>query len=184
MRLSVKLSLATGLGIFGGLIIPGYERVQREATLFRDDVRRDHPTMGKMVAFLAELAAERNDPERALQVVEDANAWQSQLPIRWVPDARAPRRAPPTTLESQGEDGPQLLTRVPCRIGRAGYLELEESLGSAQRYVRGTLVRSLLVTLLLVALSGGIIIGLGYWLARRFSTLNAPFPILSARAER
>ena len=169
VRLSLKISAATALGICAILIVHGYTRVNREIWLFESDVQSDHRLLGRAVAIMASAAADRMGPDRAIEIVEDLNFRESRVEISWVHDPLAPPTAASTTVrreEHKGESA-KLFTRVSARVAGPGYIELRESLQPIAQYTRETVTRTALITLALIAISTATIFGLGWLLLGR-----------------
>lgn len=169
MRLSLKISAATALGICVILIVHGYTRVNREISLFESDVQSDHRLLGRAVAIMASAASDRMGAERAIEIVEDLNFRESRVEIGWVPDPLSPPTATSTIVrreEHKGE-GAMLFTRVSARVDGPGYIELRESLQPIAQYTRETIARTAFITLALIASSSAIIFGLGWLLLGR-----------------
>jgi signal transduction histidine kinase len=179
VRLSLKISAATALGICLVLIVHGYTRVNREVWLYESDVQNDHRLLGRAVAIMASAAAERVGSERALEIVDDLNFRESRVEIRWLPDSSAPPTTKSTTEHRETSDGQAvLITRVSARVDGAGYIQLRESLQPIAQHARETLSRTVLITLVLIASSSAIIFGLGWLL------LGRPLRLVTEQAAR
>jgi two-component system NtrC family sensor kinase len=177
MRLSLKISAATALGICLVLIVHGYTRVNREVSLYESDVQNDHRLLGRAVAIMASAAAERVGPDHALEIVDDLNFRESRVEIRWLPDPAAPGTAKSTIEHRENKDGQAtLVTRVSARVDGPGFIQLRESLQPIAQYARETLSRTVAITLALIAISSAIIFGLGWLL------LGRPLRLVTAQA--
>jgi two-component system NtrC family sensor kinase len=168
VRLSLKISAATALGICVILIVHGYTRVNREIALFENDVQSDHALLGRAVAIMSSAATERMGAERGLELVEDLNFRESRVEIGWVSDPKAPPTAKSTQVWREERAGrTELVTRVSARVAGPGYIVLRESLLPITQHARDTAWRTALVTLILITSSSAIIFGLGWLLLGR-----------------
>ncbi|HWO09115.1 MAG TPA: histidine kinase, partial [Polyangiaceae bacterium] len=84
MRLALKVVLVTVLGTLAVLVVFGYLRTRREIALFDSDIRNDHALIGTTLAVCVASTWGAAGPERALALVEQANAARDYLTIRWV----------------------------------------------------------------------------------------------------
>jgi two-component system, NtrC family, sensor kinase len=178
VRLSLKISAATALGICVILITHGYTRVNREIALFESDVQSDHRLLGRAVAIMASAATDRMGAERGLEIVEDLNFRESRVEIKWISDASAPPTATSTTVRREDHQGSSavLVTRVSARVAGPGFIQLRESLQPISLYARETASRTAFITLALIASSSAIIFGLGWLL------LGRPLRLVMAQA--
>ncbi|HET6336055.1 MAG TPA: HAMP domain-containing sensor histidine kinase [Polyangiales bacterium] len=181
MRLSLKISAFTAIGILLVLSTDGYLRGQRELRSLRNDIERDHRALGRILVTVTTVTAERAGPKPALQLLEDVNFRESGIDIRWHERARQGVSDAPRAIVSKVETNPttgdrELVTMIPLVIGSPGDLVLRESLASADSYVFSTIRSTLGTSLLLIALSTLIIFGVGWWL------LGTPLRLLVARA--
>ncbi len=174
MRLSLKLALATTLGVAMVLGAYSFLRIRREARYFEEDMRRDHRTLAQALALGASVLARRSGPDEALAFIEESNAQRSHVHILWVDDRRVRAAsggalAVRSWVDSAAERGEHLVTRVPLRLdaGRAGFIEIRESLANRETYLRGTLVRHVIITCVLVLLCGSIILAGGSFMLGR-----------------
>jgi signal transduction histidine kinase len=169
VRLSLKISAATALGICVILIAHGYSRVNRDIALFENDVQSDHRLLGRAVAIMASAASDRVGSQRALEIVEDLNFRESRVEIRWIADPSAPPTAKSTTVRREERDDQNaiLVTRVSGRVAGPGFIELRESLQPIAQQARDTAGRTMFITLALIASSSAIIFGLGWLLLGR-----------------
>jgi signal transduction histidine kinase len=181
MRLSLKISFFTALGILVVLSADGYLRAQQELARLRTDIARDHRSLGRMLAAAATVTAARAGAARARELLEDVNFRESGIDMRWEPSAHGRATGAATSIVSQvakvpDEDDYELVTRIPLPLDEPGELVLRESLVNAQRYVSATIKSTLGTSVLLIALSSAIIFGVGWWL------LGTPLRLLVARA--
>jgi two-component system NtrC family sensor kinase len=84
VRLALKVVLATVLGTLAVLVVFGYLRMRRELALFDSDIRHDHALIGTTLALCVASTWSTAGAERALGLVEQANADRESLTIRWV----------------------------------------------------------------------------------------------------
>jgi len=177
MRLSLKLSLFTALGILVVLAGDGYLRVQREHKRLMDELRRDHYSLAHALKLAAEASADRAGPQRALQLLKDVDRRESGLEIRWAAD---PLRALKKTTSAVTQDAATrrryLVTRIPLQLGQPGQLVLSQSLSTTDKYTSATVVGALQLSVLLIVLSTAIIFAVGWWL------LGTPLRMLVASA--
>ena len=171
-RIRTKLTLAAALAIAVVMASHAVFRVERESESFLDDVRRDHRVLGHALAETTGALIERAGPEEALWAVAEADRRRGHVTIRWetTDDGGA-------SAGEVSEDGRRVfLTRVPVQthVGRFGTLELRESLDAHDRYLRDTVVRVSVVTLLILLASAGAV-HLAGWLIldRRLTPLVA-----------
>jgi signal transduction histidine kinase len=185
MRLSLKVGAITALGVCILLLFYGVLRVHRESAAFELDMRRDHHTLGITLAATAKAAADRVGTEQALALLEDVNMIRSDIAIGFVPDSSAANAKPRTgvvtdSLAESRKDHPErmLVSRFPTSLGTTGYLVLRESMQDEDAYVSETKTRVATMTLVIMAISAGMIFGLGYWLVGR------PMRLLADKAQR
>lgn len=179
MRLSLKISAFTAIGILLVLSTDGYLRSQRELRRLRDDIARDHRSLGRMLVTAAAVTAERAGTSRALELLEDVNFRESGIDISWQAWAPSERTRITVTSSMESEEpgsDPALVTRIPLALGVPGELVLRESLASAATYTSAALWSTLGTSLLLIALSTAIIFGVGWWL------LGTPLRLLVGQA--
>ncbi|XXX75524.1 HAMP domain-containing sensor histidine kinase [Sorangium sp. So ce134] len=185
MKLARKLTLALVFGVFLVLALSAYVQIRREARIFENDVQRDHHAMGRALAAAVTGVWRSEGPARALRLVEDANERERQVDIRWVwldeqaDEAHRPRLAPELLVAvSQGqavvhriprEGADVLVTCVPVPVtgGRAGALELSESLAGARRTIRSMILSTTVTTAALTLVCGLLTTSLGVGLVGR-----------------
>ena len=190
MKLVPKLSLAFVTGTFIVLAGNGYFRVQRDVALFDSDRARDDVLIGETLAAAVETVWKSDGPERALAVVDQANARGPRVQVRWVwlegaeplamsrDEARALRSGAPLTRID--EDGERRFTfvRVAVPDARPGALEVSESLAPEHAYVRQTVLSTVLTALVMGAFCVLLAYALGAWIVGR------PMRALAAKARR
>jgi two-component system NtrC family sensor kinase len=196
MRLALKVVLATVLGVLAVLTVFGWLRAQREIALFDSDMRKDHALIATTLSVCVASTWSSAGPERALELIERANADRPGVRIGWVHrDGRTAMGAPVFTLPSVAElgaidhavaDDPDssehdfLVTRLPVRDrGQLlGAIEIAESLKVRDDYVQTSIASTIGATMVLVALSGTIALVLGVWWVGR------PLKLLASKAQR
>src|SRR5512133_1757582 len=131
MRLALKLILATVIGIVAVFMSFGIVRARREVALFDSDMRKDHTLIGSTLGLCVANTWRTSGPNRALELVSQADAARPDLRIGWIhPDGTESSRAPvlspstvPTTqkvdhqVRHPSSDPTQefLVTRIPVR---------------------------------------------------------------------
>jgi two-component system, NtrC family, sensor kinase len=185
MRLALKVVLATVLGTLAVLVVFGYLRTRREIALFDSDIRNDHGLIGATLAVCVASTWQSAGPERALDLVTQANADRPYLTISWVyPDGHQPHDAafaapfptgPFDRIEHQVMDGPDqeqpsfLVTYVPVRdrTRLLGAVVIAESLSVRDAYLRSSIGNTIAATLSMVLVSGVVVLVFGVWLVGR-----------------
>lgn len=186
MKLAAKLVALIVLGIILWWAVEGYFSVQREVELFDTDMKQDAHLLGDSMKHLIVDVWRSGGQARAMQFIQDMNADEHPMQIRWVwldapsgdpSGPRAPReqvepvrRGQEVHLTIRDEQGHgYLYTYVPVPTGgeRPGAVELAESLAVADAYTRATVVRTVVSTGAMLALSVLVVVGLGFWLVGR-----------------
>ena len=184
MRLALKVVLATVLGTLAVLVVFGYLRTRREVALFDSDIRNDHSLIGTTLATCVASTWATAGSERALALVEQANAARDYLTIRWVYSeqhegsaAHAPMfplgahdRVEHRVLAPPEEHGQSfLVTHVPVRDRGVliGAIEIAESLEVRDTYLRSSIWSTVLATASMVLVSGVVVLVFGVWLVGR-----------------
>ena len=177
MRLTVKIIVAAVLGILVVLGVSAWTRVLREIALFESQMRFDADLLGRTVAGAAARVWSTVGQAQALDVIDDANARQRRVAIRFVwleappgskqaPHAAAQalsavREGVDVSLRESAEGAiytyvPLLLTGLPPAA-----LELRESLAEERAYIQRTWEHAAIVTLVLMAVCTLLVAGLG-----------------------
>ena len=184
MKLARKLTLFLLLAMCIVLALDAWVGIWRETRLLEKDMRTDQRDTGRALASAIADTWERDGHDRALALVDEANARALQLQFRWVdadgasgsqhrltPAARADlEKDIPVTQAVRGDDGrDRLLTYVPVRTGGQlrGALQVSESLWPKHQHVRSLVVHRLITTATLAALFGLLATVLGAWLVGR-----------------
>jgi len=188
MKLTAKLVSILLLGIILLLAIDGYISIQRETHLFEANMRRNALLLGRAMKGLVADSWNADGGTRAEQLIEDANAEEDRVSIRWVwldatseSDLRLRPRVPRERLEpllrgeeislrSRDQDGDEYLhTYVPVAVDeqRPGALELSESLSELGEYSHHNLIRTLVLVGVLLLGSGLLVVPLGIRLVGR-----------------
>ncbi|MCC6524002.1 MAG: HAMP domain-containing histidine kinase [Polyangiaceae bacterium] len=177
MKLAVRLAAMLTVALAAILAFNGYSRVERELEVFDEDDQRDHETVGRAlgsavehtwraegeagVRALLERASHAEHGLRARLVWLDAPAEDPGAPL--VPGVTTERVARGMPLERvpDGRDG-LLVSYVPVRgVGRPAAVELAESGTTEHEYLRTTVRRTLVSSLVLVAACGVIVLAFG-----------------------
>jgi two-component system, NtrC family, sensor kinase len=196
MRLALKVVLATVLGTLAVLVVFGYLRTRREIALFDSDIRNDHALIGTTLAVCVASTWSTAGPDRALGLVDQANAARDYLTIRWVyPDTdphatgdhrphyplRPEQNVEHRVLELSGEgDQDFLVSHVPVHSeGQLlGAIEIAESLSVRDAFLRSSILNTVLATASMVLVSGMVVLVFGVWLVGR------PLGLLANKANR
>ncbi len=197
MKLAFKFTAFFLLGMGAVLAVHFYLRVQRELALFDEDFRSDHESMGRDLAAAVLRIWKVSGEASALSFVEEANASKSQISIRWIGTGLSENSSAPTNISARqlavltndgsvlseltGTNNKKVLqTYVPVIDNGQwlGALELSESLADAQEYIQTTIIRQIVATTIIVAVTGFIALVLGVWFVGR------PVRLLVARAQR
>ena len=160
MKLARKLILSMVIGLTLVLAANAYYRVRRELSAFDDDMRLDHQVLAAVLSRSVTSVWERSGREAALRDLAATPPQSTMVRVRWLEEEELRRRAPAQDL---------LYTDVPITIAgeRKGYIEIRESRHFQQSYVRATLLRSLVLTLLAVASVAAVATVLGIFFVGR-----------------
>jgi two-component system, NtrC family, sensor kinase len=166
MKLTAKLVSILLFGIVLLLAIDGYISIDHETDLFEANMRRDALLLGRAMKGLVADSWNTDGGARAQQLIEDANAEEDRVSIRWVwldvtseSDLRHRPRVPREELEPvlrgedislryRDQDGDEYLltyARVAVDEQRPGALELSESLSELAEYSYHSLIRTLVL---------------------------------------
>ncbi len=194
MKLARKLTLAILSVMVAVLVANALERIVRDKQVLREDIRRDHRTLGRALRAIVPDVWREDGPGRALSLIEATNQQESAIYLRWVWPDESGENAPHVAFggsealkhsrhaEVVAERGnvSWLYTYVPIRLhdGRVGAVELRESLAFESEQMRGTIVRTLLSTLLIALLAGV----LTSWLGVSF--VGRPIALIMEKARR
>ena len=180
MRLTTKLTLALACAILAVLGVDALLVVHNKAGMFEDAMRRDAEVLGRTIAAAAGRVWSTAGEAQARDLVQNANASESGVAIRWVhlaPEAGRSRR-PEVPLERIGRlmpgQGRSIRFRAPGAAHDALYtyyaiaiplpsraIELRESLELERDYVHQTILRGVLTTSVLVAMCAAVALVLG-----------------------
>jgi signal transduction histidine kinase len=186
MKLLWKLTLTMLVGICIVLAGHGYLRVRREIASFHSDMTRDHYKMGQAFAAAVAEIWESVGRTRALEMIAEANEARQEVLIRWVEFDASPKNRfrPHVELDTLASvrDGKQLVKVHPSPDGTdslytyipvattgppMGALELSESLAPATAYIRTSILRIVVTTLILIALCTLVATLVGGWFVSR-----------------
>ncbi len=166
MRLTVKLIIALSLAILFVLGVNAFVRINREAALFEDDMRKDSALMGRSLAGAVSRIWTTVGEAEALDLVENADERESYVKVRWLwleepgaeqLDAAARRHLAEGKVVVLKAPDPRdgelsLFTYVPVSLpdARPAAIELGESLSAEKEYLRKTILQAVIATLVLV----------------------------------
>jgi signal transduction histidine kinase len=184
MRLAFRLAVWLLVGVIAVQLAYGYARFRREVALFESDIRQDHLLLGTTLAVVTARVLATRGPAAAGDVVEDTNVHNVDVRIRWIgpeeepavldslpEEARATIEEDRTWSEVRdvAGEGRRLFTWVPVPAAErtGGMIELSESLAAEQAYVRTSVERATTAALLTIALTGSLIVVLGFLLVGR-----------------
>jgi two-component system, NtrC family, sensor kinase len=158
VRVTYKLTLAWVIGITLVLAVDGYFRLQRQVVLFETDMRRDASLMGRTLAGLVNQVWQSEGERRVVELLERTSRGDADVSIRWVWIDEVPGGAHPhapaavaegllageaSVVHAEHREGAEALftyVRVPeVGGGRAGAIEVRESLALREAYLRKTL---------------------------------------------
>jgi len=182
MKLARKLTFAILAVMVAVLSLNALERVVRDRRLVRDDIRRDHRSLGHALQVVVQESFREDGEQRALKLVEAANQRESAARISWRWLERGERPGPLSEAQQRalvrGEDVesvaqrlglPWLYTYAPVRLddGRVGTIELAEPLAFEDEIVRAVVLRTIMSTLLIGVLAALVTNWLGVWMVGR-----------------
>ena len=140
MKLARKLILATLAGIALVLAASAYFRITRELEMFERDMIMDHAVLARTLAGAMARVWEEKGRDEALSLLANVSTPDGRFRVRWV-DGEVPV-TPALSRERHYTDVP-----IQVRGQAVGFVELSESRGYEQAYVRDTLVRTAWATL-------------------------------------
>jgi signal transduction histidine kinase len=192
VKLAQKLSLTLVVGVLIVVAAFAYPRIRRETSLFENDMRRDHVLMGTILSAVLADVWILDGEKRALAVLDRANASKEGVSLRWIwfDEPRTSTHGPwldaahlrgvsvkkPLQLIS-AQSVPALLneraefmfTVLPLNVpgGRAGALEISESLAPRAAYVRSTIYNMLFSSGITALVCGIVAAATGRWFVGR-----------------
>jgi two-component system NtrC family sensor kinase len=156
MRLARKLILSMVIGLTVVLAANSFYRVRRELAAFDEDMQQDHDVMAQVLKSAVTSVWASQGRDAAMRLIVGAKPPSKMLRVHWI-DGDG----------SQGETTTSgvLVTRVPIAVGGSlmGFVEISESRDFARAYVRNTVLRSFVLTLVAVLCVGAISTALGIW---------------------
>ncbi|MDJ0765832.1 MAG: ATP-binding protein [Myxococcota bacterium] len=173
MRLTWKIALTIAVTICVVLGVDGYLRVHRQIALFEADIERDHLSMGRATAAALTEAWLSHGEQLALELIEGIGRKTKRVLIRWIPlsqgndstldRARYPQdmidqvvksKQPMSWISSSKEAGRRLSTYVPVvpTSNVVGVIEITESLAPQKTYIRTTILRTVVTTLVMIVI--------------------------------
>jgi two-component system NtrC family sensor kinase len=180
MQLSLKLGLATALGISAALAANGFLRLQEEMALFETDMSRDHEAFGRALALAAQAVARRHGFDEAREMIDAANSMEPRVTIEFIEGRARHHAGHQVSLSAllSAAPLPELVSEVPTELARASYVRVSEKRDAQRERVRRVLVRQGITTAVLIAVSTAIIFALGQWF------LGRPLRLLVAKVRR
>jgi signal transduction histidine kinase len=182
MQLARKLTLAILALVVAMLVLNAVERVYRDRRAIRDDIRRDHRSLGHALQVVVRESFREDGEQRALSLVEAANQRESTVQITWLwlparGHARRLSERQRLTL-ARGDDAELvapngqvawLYSYFPVLLhdGRFGAIEIGESLGPEGEIVRAAVLRTVFSSFALAVLAALLTSWLGVWLVGR-----------------
>jgi two-component system NtrC family sensor kinase len=173
MKLALRLAAAIMIALTCLLIVHTYVIVQREIGLFSNDMDRHAYLVGRTLAGVVPDMWQVGGTDRVRQVITDANGQEDPLTARWVLiDSAAPSESRPllhprdlTALVRGQEvlqhvhlsdDQPRIVAYFPLSLPgqRLSAIEISEPLAPMYWYTLNTLVRSLVLLLAVIVISG------------------------------
>lgn len=186
MKLTLKLVLVVLAVIVFVLSIAGYLRVQRKVETFQDNMVEDGRLLGQVLSSLLTDAWQRYGPDRAHQLLAEADASTRRFSFRWLPpeeltaaldrvhldqDEQAALLRGTTivvkTRDAHGRAALATYALVTLSSGPPGVVEIVESLAGVQEYVQDTILETLGVGLALIVFSGCLLLLVGLGLIGR-----------------
>ena len=156
MRLARKLILSMVIGLTVVLAANAFYRVRRELSAFDQDMKQDHEILAQVLESAVTAVWVSKGRDAAMQLIAGAKPTSKMLHIRWVDGG---------SVQGEGERANLLVTQVPIAVdgSLAGFVEISESRAFARDYVRSTVIRSFLLTLVAVICVGALTTILGIW---------------------
>ena len=193
MRLTIKITLATLLGVVLIFSVYSYLSIQREREQLKRNLSREARHIGESLRVIVKELWQQHGEDEALGFLVRANQGYSETLVRWVwvidtaPTPYKPRvplshldrlRFEETvTLMAASDEGHDfLLTYLPVLTpsGRIGAIELTESMEEMHDYVQESLRRSAIVVAALVVSGLLLMTVLGsIWVGRPMRKLRA-----------
>jgi len=154
MKLARKLILSTIVGLVVVLSTNAYYRVQRELAAFDREMRQNHEVLARVLERSASDLWSTQGREAALIFLRTVQAPDQVPHIRWLEGSSVP---PPMSTSSM------MVSHFPVHVGGqvVGTLELSQPRDFAATYVRTTIVRSIVLTLVAVLTVGALATILG-----------------------
>src|SRR5450759_1348720 len=160
MKLARKLILSMVVGLALVLAANAYYRVRRELAAFDEDMRQDHQVLASVLSRAVTTLWESSGRDAALRMLAMTTPTPHMLRVHWIDGEGLPGRVPVKEL---------LFTDVPVWVGGEfkGTIEISESRQFQRAYVRTTLIRSSLLTLLALLSTGALSTVIGIWFVGR-----------------
>ncbi|TKB26948.1 HAMP domain-containing histidine kinase [Desulfopila sp. IMCC35006] len=176
MKLFSKIYTYLLLGIIGMLIIDGNVNYEAELKQFDIDMADNARQIGWIVSGMISHTWQESGPEKAIQLIDDANRADHLITIRWVwldelktvhgqviPELQTHLNneiSSPfsfTALNEHRQEQRYTFMAVDIPGDRPGAIQLTQSLVPREKFIQRMLIRSLSITTLLALISGIII---------------------------
>lgn len=185
MKLATKLVAVVLIEIVLLLGVDAYIATQHETSQTSDEMKRDAHLLGSALKECLLQTWRTQGQSEALSLLRRANVDQADVRVRWVwVDGSDNQYSPAASLEQlqpvrSGKEqslelvtvggGRRLYTYIPVNVedGRAGAIELSESMGHLTTQAHNTLLKNMLLAGLLVAAGGVSVMVVGFFLIGR-----------------
>lgn len=177
MKLAVKLAAVLTLLLFTSLTVYGFVRVERERVLFASRVADDGRIVARSLARVFDGLLQSEERAKALALVRRANADSEALIVRWVSAervsevARVALRTESDVLVSEDdpEGGLRVVAYGAVRHGPdlVGAIKVTGSRKHVRAYISESIASLVMFSVLIAAVCGAVILGLGYVLIGR-----------------
>ena len=196
MKLARKLILALVVGIFAVMAFNAYLRLRSQEQFFKADSERDLRAAARALATGIEAVWRDDGARRAQRFVKDVNLLREEIDLRllWIDELLADDAAlglsaaelatlsagREVTIVRESANGPRRFMYWPLQFAglRPAALELSESLGREQSFIRTSQVTILLTAFGVAVVCGLIAAAIGVWFVGR------PMRLLSEKARR
>ncbi|MBI4578790.1 MAG: HAMP domain-containing histidine kinase [Planctomycetes bacterium] len=186
MRLALKFALVFVVGMCLILTVYANHVVNREISLFQDDMRSDQRVLCQAIAPVIQSVWRTSGESQAMALIDQVNRAEhpQRLGVRWISadssvSARAPRSSAEAAALRRGEEytwgdrsgrgSGRLCSVIPIDVpgqGPAG-LEITESLQAQVDYSRATVRKTLIATIALAVEVGAMGLIVGFWFVGR-----------------
>ena len=176
MKLFSKIYTYLFLGMIGMLIIDGNLNYEEELKQFDIDMAENARQIGRTVSGMISHTWKESGPERAIQLIEDANRANHLITIRWVwldeikklhgklipelaafNDIELSEEFSFKALDEHRREHRYTFMAVDIPENRPGAIQLTQTLEPRKKFIQRMLIRSLSITTLLAIVSGIVI---------------------------